>query len=295
VEDAGKAHQRPKVEPYEDFWFVVLRSATWSHAQQATLFGEIDMFLGVGYVIVVRHGNAGDATRARRQLEVSQRHLLRRGPSAVVWSILDVVFDDYGPVVAEYETVIETIEREMFSGESDMTERIYQLKAEVNEVYRAVHPLMSSLDLMASGTFQAMDTELVRYFRDMADHARRTQEDLLAQRDLLGSVLDANLALMTVRQNEIFADQNQIVKQLAVISTIFLPLGFIVGFFGQNFGWLVSHISTPAVFLIEGVGALILSCLVLMWWFRHSGFLESPERRHARKARHERLGGSPRG
>lgn len=272
VEDAARAHQRPKVEGYDDFYFIVFRTARHDPRRGLVDFGEVHVFLAPGYAIVVRHGEASDLTGTRRRLE-QRPALLQSGPAAVVWGILDGVVDDYEPVVEELEIDIEAVEQTIFAGHADATERIHELKQEVNDLYRAVHPLLVLLDAMEHGAFKEMDPRLLRYFRDVADHLRRIHEEVLALREQLNSAFEANAALISVRQNEISARQNESVKQLTVVATVFLPLSFIVGFFGQNFGWLVAHIDSLTAFVALGFGSLVLSCAGLYVWFRRSGFV----------------------
>jgi magnesium transporter len=272
VEDAAQAHQRPKVEGYDDFYFIVFRTARHDARTERVEFGEIHVFLGPGYAIAVRHGDAGDLTGARRR--VGQRPaLLESGPAAMVWAILDAVVDDYESVVEELENDTEAVEQAMFAGHADATVRIHELKQEVNDLYRAVHPLLVPLEAMEHGAFAGMDPGLLRYFRDVADHLRRINEEVLARREQLNSAFEANTALISVRQNEISARQNEIVKLLTVMATVFLPLSFVVGFFGQNFGWLVAHIDSLSDFMAFGIGSLALSCTALFTWFRRAGFV----------------------
>jgi magnesium transporter len=272
VEDASRAHQRPKVEGYDDFFFIVFRTARTDARGERVEFGEVHVFLGPGYAIAVRHGDAGDLTGARRRLE-QRPALLKSGPAAVVWGILDALVDDYEPVVEELENDIEAVERTIFAGHADATARIHELKQEVNDVYRAAHPLLVPLEAMERGAFAEMDPGLMRYFRDVADHLRRIDEEVLARREQLNSAFEANAALISVRQNEISAHQNEIVKQLTIVATVFLPLSFVVGFFGQNFGWMVAHIDSLTAFMALGIGGLALSCAVLYTWFRRGGFV----------------------
>jgi magnesium transporter len=143
----------------------------------------------------------------------------------------------------------------------------------MNDIYRALHPLLVPLDAVERGVFGPMDAGLLRYFRDVSDHVRRIQEEVLAQRDQLTSVLEANLSLINVRQNEIAAQQNRVVKQLTIVATVFLPLTFVTGFFGQNFGWLVARIDSPAMFLLLGIGTLLVPAIALYVWFRRSGLV----------------------
>ena len=272
VEDASVAHQRPKVEAYDDFVFIVFKTAHYDRESRAATFGELNVFLGTGYVIAVRHGEAGAPLRTRDNLERSYPELLQGGPAAVVWGILDSVVDDYGPVVAELDRDIEEIERGIFERGEDLTERIYVLRRETTDVYRAIHPLVEPLVAIERGAFAGMDPGLRSYFRDILDHIRRAQEEVLSQRDQLASALDANLSLITLRQNEIAAQQNQVVKQLTLVATVFLPLTFVTGFFGQNFAWLEDHIDSLAMFLVLGIGGLVVPAVVLLLWFRRGGY-----------------------
>lgn len=272
VEDAAQAHQRPKVEAYDDFYFIVYRTARYDEANRQVIFGELDLFLGTGFVIAVRHDEAGDPERARHHLE-QYPHLAKIGPAAVVWAILDMVVDDYQPVVDGLEGDIEDAERAIFSGREDLTEQIYELKQEINEFYRAVHPLLAPLDALERGIFTPIEPALLRYFRDINDHVRRIHEELLGQRDQLTGALEAHLSLINLRQNEIAAQQNSIVKQLTIVASIFLPLSFITGFFGQNFVWLVQHIDSLTVFLAAGIGSLVVSCVALLLWFKRGGYI----------------------
>jgi magnesium transporter len=272
VEDAARAHQRPKVEAYDDFYFIVYRAAQYDDSSHEVNLGELDIFLGTGYVIAVRHGQAGDPERAREHLD-QYPQLRKSGPAAVVWAILDTVVDAYGPVVDGLEGDIEDLEQAIFAGREDLVEQIYQLKQEINELYRAVHPLLAPLEAMERGVFAPMDPGLLRYFRDINDHVRRIHEEVLAQRDQLTGALEAHLSLINVRQSEIAARQSNIVKQLTIVASVFLPLTFVTGFFGQNFVWLVRHVDSLAAFIGAGIGSLVVSCVALLLWFRRGGYI----------------------
>ena len=258
VEDASRAHQRPKVEAYDDFHFLVFRTARNDAQLAHVLFGEVHVFLGTGFVIAIRHGDADDLEAARRRLE-ERAQLLKSGPAAVVWGILDAIVDDLQLVVEEIDNDIERVEHAIFAEQVDSTGRIYELKQQVNHLYRAVHPLLAPLEAMESGAFPDVSRSLLRYFRDVGDHLRRIHEDVIAQREQLNSVFEANAALTSVRQTAI-------IRQLTLVATVFLPLGFVVGFFGQNFAWLVAQVDTLAGFLILGLGSLALSAAALFVW-----------------------------
>ncbi len=226
VEDALNANQRPKLEDYGDSSFVVIKTARYDDAAEAVEFGEIDIFLGVGYVVVVRHGQASEMGLARHRLE-ARPELARLGPTAALWAILDKVVDDYEPVVEGIDNDISEVEEQVFSQSGDPTARIYFLKREVIEFHRAIRPLMQSLEQLERGSAR-VDQEFRNYFRDVADHARRIDEGVLSHRDLLTSVLEANLALVSVRQ----ADVVQAISAWAAIITV--PT-FIASVYGMNF------------------------------------------------------------
>jgi magnesium transporter len=272
VEDAERAHQRPKVEAYDDFYFIVFRTARNDLEHERVRFGEVHVFLGPGFVISVRHGGARELDVSRCRLE-ERPDLLKTGPAAVVWAILDTVIDDLQPVVEELENDIEAVEHTIFADHADATARIYELKQQVNHLYRAVHPLLAPLEAMEAGAFKEMGHALLRFFRDAADHLRRIHEEVLAQREQLNSAFEANAALISVRQSQLSASQNEIVKQLTIVATVFLPLGFVVGFFGQNFGWMVEHVDSFAAFLALGIGGLLVPCIALYVWFARGGVI----------------------
>ena len=227
VEDAGAEHQRPKLEDYGESFFIVLKTARYDDAKEEVEFGEINLFAGPSYVIAVRHGEASELRVARRNLE-DHRDLLRSGPAAVVWAVLDQVVDDYAPVVAGIEDDIEEVEAEIFQQQQDSTQRIYFLKREVIEFHRAVFPLLVPLEGLERGTYVDIDDQLRRYFRDVADHARRVDEQVNSQRELLTSILEANLALLGVKQNEV-------VKQISAVAAIIAVPTFLASIWGMNF------------------------------------------------------------
>ena len=203
VEDAARPHQRPKSEEYDESSFIVLRTAHYHEDTEVVHFGEIHVFAGPGYVITVRHGPGSELGTARRRLE-ARPDLLKMGPASAVWAILDKVVDDYAPVTDGIDDDIEEVEADVFDDtRAAPTARIYHLKREVIEFHRAVYPLLAPLEALERGVNERIPEELTRYFRDVHDHARRVDELVSSQRELLTSVLEANLALVSVSQNEV--------------------------------------------------------------------------------------------
>jgi magnesium transporter len=271
VEDAQTFHLRPKFERFDrDLQFVILRTARYDDAREEVEFGEISIFLGPGFVITVRQGVGSDLHPARLRLE-QHPELLEGGPASVLWAILDKVVDDYAPVVEGLERDIEEVERTVFSGTVAPTERIYFLRREASDFFRAVHPLLAPLDMLERGSFVPSDAELVPYLRDVHDHVRLVDEEVAAQRDLLTTVLEANMAVISTQQTQTTVRQNESVRQLTLIATVFLPLTFLTGFFGQNFGWLIEHTNSFGEFLVFGVGGLVVAIVLLYVWLRREG------------------------
>jgi len=265
IEDAQNFHMRPKTELYDqDVRLVILRTARYDDAAEEVEFGEISVFLAPTFVITVRQGVASELRGARQRLE-QRPELLAAGSSSALWAILDQVADDYAPVVAGLERDIDQIEATVFSGSAAPTERIYSLRREATDFYRAVHPLLAVVTTVERATEAP---QLQPYLRDVQDHLLLVNEEAAAQRDLLGTVLEANMAVISVEQTKVGVRQNTTIEQLTILATVFLPLTFITGFFGQNFAWLIRHISSYTAFIVYGLGGLIVPLALLFLWLR---------------------------
>jgi magnesium transporter len=263
VEDAKNAHQRPKLEDYDRSVFIVLRPARYVDEREEVEFGEIHIFAGPGYVIAVRHGQASGLADARRRLE-QHPNLLQEGPAAVVWAILDKVVDDYAPVVAGIEDDIEEVEGQIFGERLDSTQRIYFLKREVIEFHRAVSPLLVPLEALERGAYVEVSEQLRRYFRDVADHARRVDELVIGQRELLTSILEANLALLGVKQNEV-------IRGISAWAAIIAVPTFLASIWGMNFEDM-PELSEPWGYPLA-LGLMVVAVLTLHRFFRRIGWL----------------------
>jgi magnesium transporter len=264
VEDAQNLHMRPKIETYDQgVQLVILRTARYDDAAEEVEFGEISVFLSPTFVIAVRQGVASELRGARQRLE-QRPELLAAGSSSALWAIMDQVVDGYAPVVAGLEHDIDQIEATVFSGAVAPTERIYSLRNEATDFYRAVHPLLAVTGIVE----RAAHKKLRPYFRDVRDHLLLVDEEVADQRDVLTTVLQANMAVISVDQTKLSLQQNSTIEQLTILATVFLPLTFVTGFFGQNFGWLVRHIDGPAMFIVYGMGGLVIPLVLLFSWLR---------------------------
>ena len=228
VEDAIKAHQRPKLDVYADMVFVVLKTARYVDSEEVVEIGELLVFLGHDFLITVRHGEASSLSGARETLERDPARL-RCGPSAALHAILDRVVDDYFPAVEGLENDIDEVEGELFSEHRiNLAQRIYRLQREVLEFRRAVAPLVEPVDRLARGHYEQVHPEIRAYFNDVNDHLIRSRDALDGMRDLLSGSLQANLAQVGVRQNE---DMRRISAWVAIIA---VPTA-IAGIYGMNF------------------------------------------------------------
>jgi magnesium transporter len=227
VEDATHRHQRPKIEDYDHGYFLVLHTARYIDTSEEVEFGEVHVFTGPSYVIVVRHGLASELHSARERLEQNPA-LLRLGPSAAVWAITDKVVDDYRPVVEGIENDVEEVEEAVFEQGGDQTRRIYALRRELAEFYRAVHPLMTALDTLAARSREGMPKLLRNHLRDVEDHVRRIEEEVATQRDVLASIFQANLAVISLQQNEA-------VRKISGWAAIIAVPTFMASIWGMNF------------------------------------------------------------
>jgi magnesium/cobalt transport protein CorA len=263
VEDAVKAHQRPKLERYGDSIFVVLKPVSYIEEGSDIEVGEIMLFVGRHFVITVRHGQGTPLAPARQRLEADPE-LLKMGPSAVLYVICDLVVDAYGTAAHEVEVDIIALERRVFHpGGGDATEGIYALKREVLEFRAAEDPLIPALEDIVKGRVP-LCSGTTEYFRDVLDHLLRVDGMVDSHNELLTNVLNAHLALVGAQQNE---DMRKISAWAAILA---IPT-MVAGIYGMNF----EHM--PELHWIFGyplvVGVIAVSCVVLFRWFKKSGWL----------------------
>jgi magnesium transporter len=270
VEDAVHAHQRPKLDRYDESAFVVVKTVHYNtEGQTATTevveTGEVMAFVGEDFVITVRHGEHGGLREMRKAMEGKPEHLAL-GPSVVLHAILDRVVDDYLEVTRALQCDIDDIEIGVFDGEllHAETSRIYLLKREVLALKRAVGPLSIPLRMLAEQPIRFVHDDVREYFRDVDDHLIQVADQVAGFDDLLTTLVSANLAQVSVRQNE---DMRKIAAWVAIIS---VPT-MIAGIEGMNFRhmpeqhWVLSYPIVAAITLAV--------CFVLYRMFKRNGWL----------------------
>jgi magnesium transporter len=228
--------------------------------------------------VTVRHGEAPHLRGVREQME-GHPDLLRKGPEAILYAIMDRVVDDYAPVVAGVQNDIDEIETEVFSGNAGVSRRIYELSREVIEFQRAVQPLPGMLNaLMAGFEKYGVDPELQHYLRDVQDHAIRVTEQVAGFRELLQNILSVNLAVVGLQQNEevkalseAAIEQNDQVKRISAWAAILFAPTLVGTVYGMNFEYmpeLRQYWGYPAVLVLMAVVTF-----AIYRWFRRNGWL----------------------
>ncbi|WP_367324333.1 magnesium/cobalt transporter CorA [Streptomyces sp. HUAS ZL42] len=272
VEDALKAHQRPKLEVYDDSLFMVLKPVGYEPKSDVVSSGEVMVFVGDSFVVTVRHGEEAPLAAVRHRLE-AEPEMLRHGPTAVLYSIADAVVDHYVDVARELGTDLEELEAEVFApdtgGSRHTASSIYAFKRQVLEFRRATGPLAQPLTRLAGTGLYGIHVPFVHekaqpFFRDVSDHLTRVNESVEGLDRLVSDILSAHLAQMSVRQND---DMRKISAWAAMAA---VPT-MIAGIYGMNFDhmpelhWVWSY---PAVIVV--LAALEVSLFRL---FKSRGWL----------------------
>ncbi|MFQ6143641.1 magnesium/cobalt transporter CorA [Streptomyces seoulensis] len=264
VEDALKAHQRPKLEVYDDSLFVVLKPVGYEPDSDAVSTGEIMIFLGDSFVVTVRHGEIDGLATVRHRLE-QEPEMLGKGPTAVLYAIADTVVDHYLDVATELQTDLEELEAEVFSpergGSRNTASRIYNFKRQITEFRRATGPLappMSRLGGTGQSAFATavpfVDDAARPFFRDVSDHLTRVNESVESLDRLVSDILSAHLAQTGVQQND---DMRKISAWAAMAA---IPT-MLAGIYGMNFEhmpeltWVWAY---PAVIALMAVLEVVL-------------------------------------
>lgn len=264
LEDMLKRGQRPKLDDFGDYMFLVYYGASGAD-QRGVQLDEVHAFLSGSYLVTVHRGACAALEEARERLTAQAP----RSEQFVVYRVLDGLTDTFFPVLDRVDEQIERLDEEIFSRPTpEHLEEITNLRRDLVALRRVVGP---QRDLLARGIddileIPGLESDSRNYFRDVYDHSIRISDQIDAYRDLLAGTRDAYLSVVSNRLN-------QITKQLTVVATVFLPLSFLVGFFGQNFKWLVVNIGSETDFWVLGIGTLVLSVLGLVFWFRRGSYI----------------------
>ena len=282
VEDAVKAHQRPKLESYGDVLFVVLKPVRYVDHDEVVDVTEIAMFLGPSFVVTVRHGESDVLRRVRKELDSGQAadDGFGHSPTTVLYRTADLVVDGYEEALSFINDDVDEIESQVFGSAEgeDHSQRIYKLKREIAEFRRSVVPLATPLQRLAEGTVHGVDDEVAPYFRDVHDHLMRAADGIEGHDRLLSDVLQADLSrvaarqsLVSVRQNEIAVRQNEDMRKISAWAAIALVPTAIAGIYGQNFDNMPELHWQYGYFMALTV--MLTACTTLYLLFRRNGWL----------------------
>lgn len=263
IEDSKQFHQRPRFEPYGEYMFIVV----FATLDAGTRLREVHVYFGEHFLVTVRRMTCAPVDLVRDTPAV--RGDIGRGVPFVLYRILDAIIDTYMPCLEAIEDELDDIEDEIFDHPRPaQLEALAELRRRIGRFRRATLP---ARDVLATGLavtqteLPRMGREAERYLRDLYDHLVHVAEYLDGVRDYAVTAMDVYLNVLNNRQNDVM-------KQLTIVSTIFLPLTFITGFFGMNFGWMVDGINGPAMFFVFGIGTCVLSVIILLTVMRRRQF-----------------------
>lgn len=269
VEDALQQSNVPKLDDWDDYLYIVLHTVVFEQDIAGILdTPELDIFLGKNYMVTHHDHKVPPLDRVWDYILRDQRHL-KNGPDRVLWRLMEEVVTSYMPVIEEMDDAIDKTEDEVFANPSPRTlERIFSLKRAALHLRRVIGPQREVLNRLARDDFAVIDPRTRVYFRDVYDHLVRMHDITESIRDLVGGALDTYLSVINNRMNDIM-------KTLTVITTLFMPISFIVGFFGMNFFVAVPPYSE---WTEEPVFILMLSLMVIipfsmLMWIRRKGWM----------------------
>jgi magnesium transporter len=266
LEDVRNFRQRPKLDDYGDYAFLVFYGAAQRKDPDDDQLVEVHLFVSGQYLISIRREDLPELDQQRSKIEGSLMH----SEQFLIYRVLDALTDSFFPVLSAIDDEIDELEDAVVvEPTNEQLQRIFALKRDLVTMRKVVTPqrdiFARSIDQLADLPGLTLDER--DYFRDVYDHLIRISDLIDSYRDLLGGATDVYLSTVANRQNEVM-------KQLAVIATIFLPLTFLTGFFGQNFSWLVTRIIPgEAAFYGYGLGSLLVSCVLLAIYFKRKGWM----------------------
>ena len=261
VEDAKEFHQRPKIEDYDDFVSMVIYGARGLDEPLT----EVHCFYAEHFLVSVHRDEVpavADACRTLGRLPTDRRLV-------ALYRLFDTLVDTMFPYLAAMDDRIDDLQDQIFENPREkQLAAVFALKRQLVDMRKMVTPQRDMVSSMLTQVIpiSGMTVESERYVRDLYDHLIRISDQVDGLRDLLSGSLDAYMSMVSNRLNDVM-------KQLTIIATVFLPLSFLTGFFGQNFSWLVSRIGTTAAFFGIGIGTEVVAVVALLALFRSRGWM----------------------
>jgi magnesium transporter len=269
VQAAEKFSQRPRFDDYDNFVYLVARGAD----PEGTGKAEVHCFWTDTYVVTVHRGDCPAIQSVRDRLGRHRASETASPQIVIVYLIIDSLVESFFPVLSDFDDKIDALEDDILKAPTEAQLGVlFDMKRCLMEMRKSITPQRDMMASINAGVTQlpGMNDEAARYFRDLYDHLIRMSDLVDSYRDLLSSVMDTHLSTVSNRLNVVM-------KQLAIIATIFLPLSWLTGFFGQNFSYLVNHLITRTwTFYALGIGTEIVAVILLYILFRRRGWLGGP-------------------
>jgi magnesium transporter len=265
IEDAHRAHQRPKLETYGDSLFIVVRTAQINSDSGHIDFGETHFFVGKNFILSIRHGSSRPYSDVRARCETAPQ-LLRKGPGFALYAVMDSIVDGYFPVIQGLEQELESLEERIFDEKPsrEMTRQIYDLKRRLVDVKRAISPLIDICTRLMRFDLPLIPEDTRPYFRDVYDHVVRINEMVDSSREILATALEANFSLISISENEIQ-------KRFAGWAAILAVPTMIAGIYGMNFRFMPEldwYYGYPVILSLT-----VIICVLMYGGFKRAGWL----------------------
>jgi len=268
VQAAQRFSQRPRMDEYDGFTYLVTRGADPDKTGQA----EVHCFWTDTFVVTVHRGDCPALQQVRERIGRHRAAEVASPQIVVVYLVIDALVESFFPVLSDFDDRIDTLEDDILKAPTEAQLGVlFDMKRSLMEMRKAITPqrdMMANINTSADDV-PGMTPEAAHYFRDLYDHLIRLADLVDSYRDLLSSVMDTHLSTVSNRLNVVM-------KQLAIIATVFLPLSFLTGFFGQNFGFLVAHLTGKWTFLVLGIGTELVAIVLLFTLFKRRGWLGGP-------------------
>jgi magnesium transporter len=255
VEDALHAHQRPKIETFDEVLFIAMHTAQF--VGRKVEFGETHVFLGKRFLVTVRHGASLSYAPARLHCEHTP-HLLALGPSFGLYAVCDAIVDNFFPIVENFQESLRELEEEIFQDDfdRDTTKQLYRLKRELVRLRLAVSPLQDILNQLVRFHPDLIEQDTRAYFRDVCDHAVRMTDTINTLSEMLTAALQLNLSLVSL-------GQNVVVKRLAGWAALLTVPTLVASIYGMNFKFMPELHWRYGYFGVVGVTLVICGLLYL--------------------------------
>jgi magnesium transporter len=268
VEAVVRFGQRARIDDYDDFAHAI----TFGIGDDGKSVAEVHCFIAKKFIVVLHQGNCPALAKVRDRVGNHHASEVAAPQVAVFYLIMDTLVDSFFPVLSAFDDSIDNLEGAILKNPTEeQLGTLFSMKKEVMTIRKVITPQRDMIDSLNAGTvtLPGMTDKGAAYFRNLYDHLIRISDLIDGYRDLISGAMDTHLSMVSNRLNVVM-------KQLAIIATVFLPLGFLTGFFGQNFAWLTGHLqSSLAYFIFLGLGSELVAIILLLMLFKRRGWLGS--------------------